>query len=119
MSFHYARMTPKRHALIQEMSDRHLAERTIKTYVYWVANHYGRGPSKFSGGEIDAYLLKELIRKRDAACNTVNQALRAIRFFPVASSASGRFRVVHPSPETGAAAVGDPYPGRSPAAGGC
>jgi len=73
-----------RHALIQEMSDRHLAERTIKTYVYWVADlakHYDLCPSKISDEEINAYLREDLIRKRDAAWSTVNQALCAIRFF--------------------------------------
>ncbi|MDF3131281.1 site-specific integrase [Kiritimatiellaeota bacterium B1221] len=76
-------MTPLRHALIQEMSDRHLAERTIKTYVYWVAElamHYHRCPSKISEGEVNRYLLEELIRKKQAAWSSVNQALCAIRF---------------------------------------
>jgi site-specific recombinase XerD len=76
-------MTPLRHALIQEMSDRHLAQRTIKTYVYWVselANHYHRCPSKISDAEINRYLLEELIRKKRAAWSSVNQALCAIRF---------------------------------------
>jgi site-specific recombinase XerD len=76
-------MTPLRHALIQEMSDRHLAESTIKTYVYWVAElamHYNRCPSKISDGEINRYLLEELIRKKRAAWSSVNQALCAIRF---------------------------------------
>lgn len=84
MSPHSTPMTPLRHALIQEMSDRHLAERTIKTYVHWVAalaKHYNRCPSKIGDREINAYLLEELIRKRDAAWSSVNQALCAIRFF--------------------------------------
>lgn len=76
-------MTPLRHAMIQEMSDRHLAPRTLKTYVYWVAalaNHYNRCPSRISDGEINRYLREELIRKRQAAWSSVNQALCAIRF---------------------------------------
>lgn len=84
MSKHPARMTPMRHALIQEMSDRHLAERTIKTYVYWVAelaSHYRRCPSKIRDEEINRYLREELIRKKRAAWSSVNQALCAIRFF--------------------------------------
>jgi hypothetical protein len=36
-----ARMSPLRHAMIQEMSDRHLAPRTIATYVYWIAKLAG------------------------------------------------------------------------------
>ena len=84
MSTYTARMTPMRHALIQEMSDRHLAERTIRTYVYWVAElakHYNRCPSKLSDQEINRYLREELIRKKQAAWSSVNQALCAIRFF--------------------------------------
>ena len=83
MSTHPTRMTPLRHALIQEMSDRHLARRTIKTYVHWVAalaGHYHRCPSKISDGEINTYLLEELIRKKRQAWSSVNQALCAIRF---------------------------------------
>jgi site-specific recombinase XerD len=83
MKSHDKPMTPLRHALIQEMSDRHLAERTIKTYVYWVAElamHYNRCPSKITDAEINRYLLEELIRKKQAAWSSVNQALCAIRF---------------------------------------
>ncbi len=72
------------HALIQEMSDRHMAPRTIKTYVYWVAqlaSHYHRCPSRISDTEINAYLLEELIRQKQQAWSSVNQALCAIRFF--------------------------------------
>lgn len=45
------RMSPLRHAMIQEMSDRHLSPRTIRTYVYWVSalsQHFGTGPSRLS-----------------------------------------------------------------------
>lgn len=69
--------------MIQEMSDRHLAARTIDTYVYWVADlakHYHVCPSRLSDEQINHYLRQELIRNRDAAWSTVNQALCAIRF---------------------------------------
>lgn len=77
------RMTPLRHAMIQEMSDRHFAPRTIDTYVHWVANlakHYNACPSSLTDEQINGYLLEELTRKRRAAWSTVNQALCSIRF---------------------------------------
>jgi len=83
MKSHDKPMTPLRHAMIQEMSDRHFAPRTSATYVFWVsdlAKHYNRCPSKLSDDQINAYLREELIRKRNAAWSTVNQALCAIRF---------------------------------------
>ncbi len=77
------RITPLRHAMILEMSDRHLSPRTLVTYVFWVADlakHYGTCPSRLSDEQINLYLREELIRKRDSAWSTVNQALCAIRF---------------------------------------
>lgn len=77
------RMTPLRHAMIQQMSDRHFAPRTLKTYVYWVSTiavHYHCCPSKLSDEQINDFLLVELIRKRQAAWSSVNQALCSIRF---------------------------------------
>jgi len=79
----YTRMTPLRHAMIQEMSDRDLSPRTIDTYVHWVsalARHYNACPSTLTDEQINRYLLEELIRKKDAAWSSVNQALCAIRF---------------------------------------
>jgi len=76
-------MSPLRHAMIQEMSDRHLSPRTIRTYVYWVSalsQHFGTGPSRLSDEQINRYLREELIRKKNAAWSSVNQALCAIRF---------------------------------------
>ncbi len=67
------RMTPLRHSMIQEMSDRHLAPRTIATYVYWVANlakHYRACPSRLVDEQINSYLREELIRNKEAAWNT-------------------------------------------------
>ena len=67
MKSHDKPMTPLRHAMIQKMSDRHFAPRTLKTYVYWVsqiAGHYHCCPSKLSDEQINDYLLVELIRKR-------------------------------------------------------
>ncbi len=77
------RMSPLRHAMIQEMSDRHLAPRTIATYVYWIAKlarHYRLCPSILTDEQINLYLREELVRKKDAAWSSVNQALCAIRF---------------------------------------
>ena len=77
------RMSPLRHAMIQEMSDRHLSPSTIETYVYWVAKlagHYDTCPSRLSDEQINAYLREELVRSRDLAWSSVNQALCAIRF---------------------------------------
>jgi len=68
--------------MIQEMSDRHLSPRTIRTYVYWVAalaKHYNACPSRLTDEQINRYLREELIRKKDAAWSSVNQALCAIR----------------------------------------
>lgn len=78
------RMTPMRHAMIQEMTDRHLAQRTIDTYVYWVAKlakYYGSCPSRLTDEQINHYLREELVRRKGAAWSSVNQALCAIRFF--------------------------------------
>jgi site-specific recombinase XerD len=69
--------------MIQEMIDRRLSPGTINTYVHWVsalARHYNACPSALSDEQINAYLLEELIRKKDAAWSSVNQALCAIRF---------------------------------------
>jgi integrase/recombinase XerD len=77
------RMTRLRHAMIQEMSDRRLSPRTVDTYVHWVAalaKYYGVCPSRLSDEQINRYLLEELIRKKNAAWSSVNQALCAIRF---------------------------------------
>jgi site-specific recombinase XerD len=71
--------------MIQQMEDRNLAPRTIKTYVYWVkklSRYYERCPSKISIEEINAFLL-HLIRERRQAWSSVNQALCAIRFLLV------------------------------------
>jgi site-specific recombinase XerD len=55
----------------------------MKTYLHWVSDlalHYQRCPSKLSDDEINAYLLEELIRKREIAGSSVNQALYSIIF---------------------------------------
>lgn len=83
MKSHDKPMTPLRHAMIQKMSDRHFAPRTLDTYQYWVsqiAEYYHCCPSKLSDQQINDYLLVELIRKRQAAWSSVNQALCSIRF---------------------------------------
>lgn len=75
--------TPLRQAMIQQMSDRDFAPSTIHTYVYWVADlakYYNACPSTLNDGQINAYLLEDLIRKRKASASTVNQALYAIIF---------------------------------------
>lgn len=71
-----------RQAMIQAMQDRDLSPRTIKVYVYWVAQlskHYQRSPARINVEEANAFLLK-LIRE-DRAWNSVNQALNAMRMF--------------------------------------
>jgi len=53
--------------MIQEMSDRHLAPRTIATYVYWIAKlakHYRACPSLLTDDQINLYLREELIREK-------------------------------------------------------
>ena len=83
MKSHDKPMTPLRHAMIQQMSDRRFSPSTVKTYVHWVgklAEHYHKCPSKLTDKQINDFLLVELIRKRQAAWSTVNQALCSIRF---------------------------------------
>ncbi len=83
MSSHPTHMTPLRHALIQEMSDRGFSPCTHKNYIHCIAqlaSYYNRCPSKLSDEEINRYLLEVLLRKRQRSWSTVNQSLCAIRF---------------------------------------
>lgn len=77
------RTSPLRQAMMTEMQDRGFSPLTIDAYVRCVVQltrYYGRCPSKISVGEINAYLL-HLLRERELAYSSVEQALHGIRFF--------------------------------------
>lgn len=83
MSSHPTKISPLRQAMITAMEDRNLSPRTIRSYLYWVAQlaeHFVCSPARIAVEQCNEYLLY-LIRERKLAWSTVNQALNAIRFF--------------------------------------
>jgi integrase/recombinase XerD len=76
-------MTPLRERTIQTLKLGHYSERTITTYINWLARlgqHCHQSPAKLSQQQVQAFLLY-LIEECGLAWNTVNQALAACRFF--------------------------------------
>ena len=75
-------MTPLRRHMIQDMTLRNLAPRTIQVYVLCVARfakHFGKSPELITKPEIRAYLL-DLIEHKKVAHSTYTQALAALKF---------------------------------------
>ena len=75
-------MTALRERTIQTLRLGHYAERTIDTYINWLARlagHYRRSPADLSEEEAQAFLLY-LVEEKHLAWSTVNQALSAMRF---------------------------------------
>lgn len=75
-------MTPLRQRMIDAMVLRGMAARTHKAYVSAVAalaRHYGCSPEQLDGAQVQAYLL-HLVRERQLARSSVNQAGCAFRF---------------------------------------
>ena len=75
-------MTALRERTIQTLRLGHYSERTIDTYINWLARlarHYRRSPAELSEKEAQAFLL-HLTEDRGLAWSTVNQALAALRF---------------------------------------
>jgi len=76
-------MTALRERTIQTLRLGHYSERTITTYIGWLARlaeHHRRSPAELSEKEAQAFLL-HLTEERKLAWSTVNQALAAMRFF--------------------------------------
>ena len=74
--------TPLRQRTIDTLRIGHYSERTIKTYIDWLARlgkHYHCSPDRLTNQQVQDFLLY-LIEGRKLAWNTVNQALAAIRF---------------------------------------
>jgi integrase/recombinase XerD len=74
--------TPLRQRTIKTLTLGHYSERTIKTYIDWLARlgkHYDRSPAELDNEQVQAFLLY-LIEERKLAWSTVNQALSACRF---------------------------------------
>jgi integrase/recombinase XerD len=74
--------TPLRQRTIETLTLGHYSERTIKTYIDWLARlgkHYDRSPAELDNEQVQAFLLY-LIEERKLAWSTVNQALSACRF---------------------------------------
>src|SRR5436305_8069610 len=75
-------MTPLRRRMIDDMTLRNLAPRTLATYVDRVAQfarHFGRSPDQLGMTEVRDYLL-HLIQHQHASWSRVNQAQAALRF---------------------------------------
>lgn len=75
-------VTPLRTRMIEEMTARGLAARTIETYVQFVARlaaHYGRSPEGLTDEEVRRYLA-HLAGELRLSASTVNVAVNAFRF---------------------------------------
>jgi len=71
-----------RQRTIETLKLGHYSERTIKTYIDWLARlgeHCRRSPAELTNEQVQAFLLY-LIDERKLAWSSVNQALAAIRF---------------------------------------
>jgi integron integrase len=79
--------TPKRARLLDQVRDairrRHYSYRTEDTYVHWIKRFIyfsgKRHPSELGAAEVTAFL-NHLVRERDVAASTQNQALSALLF---------------------------------------
>lgn len=75
-------MTALRECTIQTLKLGHYSERTIDTYIGWLARlarHYRRSPAELDNEQVQAFLL-HLTENEKLAWSTVNQALSACRF---------------------------------------
>jgi integrase/recombinase XerD len=75
-------MTPLRKRMIQEMSLRNFAPKTVELYVDNVAKfakHFGQSPELLGQEQVREYLL-HLVEQRKLAWGTYNQALAALRY---------------------------------------
>jgi integrase/recombinase XerD len=75
-------MTPLRQRMIEDMTLRNLAPRTVQVYVERVAKfaqHFGKSPEKLGSADVRAYLV-HLVHKRHVSWSYYNQALCALRF---------------------------------------
>ena len=69
----------------KDMELRNFSERTIKSYLGWMKNytlHYGKSPEKLGHDDIRSYLYY-LLKGKNAAQSTMNQAYSALNFFYV------------------------------------
>ena len=74
--------TPLRQRTIDTLKLGHYSERTITTYIDWLARlgeYYHCSPDRLTNAQVQDFLLY-LIEERKLAWSTVNQALAAIRF---------------------------------------
>lgn len=75
-------VSPLRTRMIQEMTARGLAARTVETYVRFVAQlaaHYHRSPAHLSDQEVRRYVA-HLAGERHLSASTINVAVNAFRF---------------------------------------
>jgi integrase/recombinase XerD len=75
-------MTPLRQRMIDAMTLRGLAARTVEAYVHAVfglAKHYRRSPDSLSCDEVQRYML-HLHRERKLSFSSINQAASAFKF---------------------------------------
>src|SRR4051812_8866425 len=75
-------MTPLRRRMIDDMTLRNLAPRTIQVYVQRVAafaHHFHQSPDRLGAAEVRAYLLF-LVQQKLASWSYYNQTLCALRF---------------------------------------
>ncbi len=75
-------MTALRRRMIEEMTLRNFAPRTIQVYVERIATfakHYGKSPEHLGAAEVRAYLLF-LVQEKHASWSYYNQAFCALRF---------------------------------------
>lgn len=75
-------MTPLRRRMIQDMTLRNLAPKTIQLYVRCVAQfaqHFGKSPELITQAEIRSYLL-DLVQHQNVAHTTYTQILAALKF---------------------------------------
>jgi site-specific recombinase XerD len=76
-------MRSLRKKMLQDLRIRNYSPRTIKTYVYWVAQyakHFGRSPDLLGPDDIRAYQVY-LVEGKKMSWSSFNQAVCALRFF--------------------------------------
>lgn len=76
-------MTPLRQRMLDAMTLRGLAARTVESYLHamvGLAKHYRRSPDTLSAEEVRQYML-HMYRERRLSFSTVNQAASAFKFF--------------------------------------
>ena len=76
-------ITPLRQKFIDHLTLRQLSDRTVETYIEWVADFarfHGRSPDTLGRPEIDAWLL-HLIQQRKLSDSSVTLAINSLRSF--------------------------------------